>query len=165
MRIKRPGVELNVQYLRSRLDLISKSNVGQKIKTAQLFTSLLREQQVMLNKPLYRYLYADWMEPLLKSALSELLRNPANGQWEVKVHTLAEMLSLTLDYKLTSAVANNLNNSNWPVRMMAIYLLSKNPDSNFDKVLDWTAKNDSSKPVRDMAVALGRSVSERQQPP
>ncbi len=157
VRIKRPGVELTVQYLKRRLDLISKSNSGQKIKTAQLFTSLLREQQAMLNKPLYRILYADWMEPLLKSALSELLRNPADGQWEVKVHTLAEMLSLTLDYKLTSAVANNLYNSNWPVRMMAIYLLSKNPDSNFDKVLDWTAENDSSKPVRDMATAiLGR---------
>jgi hypothetical protein len=40
--------------------------------------------------------------------------------------------------------------------MMAIYLLTTTTDSNFDKVLDWTAKNDSSELVRDMAIALGR---------
>jgi len=156
VRIKRPGVKLTGRYLRSRFDLISKGNVAQKIKTAQLFTGLLREQQVMLNKPLYRFLYADWMKPLLRSALSELLRNPANDQWVVKVHTMAEMLSLPLDYEMTSAVAKNLDNTNWTVRMMAIYLLTTTTDSNFDNVLDWTAKNDSSKPVRDMAIALGR---------
>jgi len=154
VRIKRPGIELTGKYIRSQFDLISKGNVGQKIKTAQLFTGLLREQQVMLNKPLYRFLYADWMEPLLRSALSELLRNPANDQWIVKVNTMAEMLSLPLDYEMISAVAKNLNNNNWPVRMMAVYLLSKTADPSFDKVLDWTAKNDSSKPVRDMAIAL-----------
>jgi len=85
-----------------------------------------------------------------------LLRNPANDQWVVKVHTMAEMLSLPLDYDLISAVAKNLNDTNWPVRMMAVYLLTTTTDSNFDNVLDWTAKNDSSKPVRDMAIALGR---------
>ncbi len=156
VRIKRPGVKLTGKYLRSRFDLISKGNIAQKIKTAQLFTGLLREQQVMLNKPLYRFLYADWMQPLLRSALSELLRNPANGQWAVKVHTMAEILSLPLDYEMTSAVAKNLDNTNWTVRMMAVYLLTTTTDSNFDKVLDWTAKSDSSELVRDMAIALGR---------
>jgi tetratricopeptide (TPR) repeat protein len=160
VRIKRPGIALTGQYIRSRFNLISKGSVGQKIKTAQLFTGLLREQNEMLKrKPLYRFKSADWMEPLLRSALlheSGLLHNPANGQWVVKVHTMAEMLSLPPDYELISAVAKNLNNTNWPVRMMAVYLLSKNADRNFDKVLDWTAKNDSSELVRDMAIALGR---------
>jgi len=159
VRIKRPGVKLTAKYLRSRFDLISKGSVAQKIKTAQLFTGLLREQSAIggLNKPLYRFMYADWMEPLLRSALSELLRNPANDQWVVKVHTMAEMLSLPLDYELISAAAKNLNDTNWPVRMMAVYLLTTTTDSNFDKVLDWTAKNDSNKLVRDMAIAaLGR---------
>jgi len=41
--------------------------------------------------------------------------------------------------------------------MMAVYLLSKTNDRNFDKVLDWMAKNDASKPVRDLAIALGKS--------
>jgi len=157
VRIKRPGIELTGNYIRSRLDLISKGSVGQKIKTAQLFTGLLKEQNEMLKrKPLYRYMYADWMEPLLSSALSRLLQNTANGQWGVKVHTMAELLSLPLDYELISAVAKNLDDTNWPVRMMAVYLLSKSDDSSFDKVLDWTAKNDSSELVRDMAIALGR---------
>jgi len=164
VQIKRPGFKLTSKYIRSQFNLISKSNVSQKIKIAQLFAGLLREQQVMLNKPLYRFMYADWMKPLLRSALSELLgprkagtlRNPADGQWVVNVHTMAEMLYLLTDYELISAVAKNLNNPNWPVRMMAVYLLSKTADRSFDKVLDWTAKNDSSELVRDMATALGR---------
>jgi len=176
MRIKRPGLELTSKYLRDRFNSISKANIGQTIKTAQLFTGLLKEQYAMgprkagtlsNRKPLYRLMYADWMEPLLRSALlheSGLLGNPAKGQWVVKVHTMAEMFSLPLDYELLGAAAKNLDNTNWPVRMMAVYLLSsaghltvKTNDSNFDKVLDWTAKNDSNKFVRDMAIAaLGR---------
>jgi hypothetical protein len=66
------------------------------------------------------------------------------------------MLSLPLNYEMISAVAKNLDNTNWTVRMMAIYLLTTTTDSNFDKVLDWKAKNDSSELVRDMAIALGR---------
>ncbi len=165
LRIQRPGVKLTGQYLRSRFNLISKENINEKIKIARLFISLLREQDEMLNKkPLYRYLYADWMGPLLRNALlheTGLLRSSTNGQWVVKVHTMAEMISLPLDYELISAVAMNLNSTNWTVRMMALYLLSKADDSNFDKVLAWTAKNDSNKYVRDMAIALGRSFPER----
>jgi tetratricopeptide (TPR) repeat protein len=160
LQIKRPGVKLTSQYLRSRFNLIAKENINEKIETARLFISLLREQNEMLNKKaLYRFLYADWMEPLLRNALlheTGLLLSSTNGQWVVKVHTMAEMISLPLDYELISAVATNLNSSNWPVRMMAVYLLSKTNDSNFNKVLDWTAKNDSNKHVRDMAIALGR---------
>ena len=165
LRIKRPGVKLTGQYLRSRFNLISKENINEKIKIARLFTSLLREQHEMLNnKPLYRFMYADWMGPLLRNALlheAGLLHNSANGQWIVKVHTMAEMRSLPLDYELTSAVAKNLDDNNWTVRMTALYLLSKTNDRNFDKLLEWTAKNDTSKPVRDLAIALGRSISIR----
>ena len=165
LRIKRPGVKLTGQYLRSRFNVISKENINEKIRIARLFTSLLREQHEMLNnKPLYRFMYADWMGPLLRNTLlheTGLLHNSTNGQWIVKVHTMAEMLSLPLDFELISAVAKNLDDTNWTVRMMAVYLLSKTNDRNFDKLLEWTAKNDASKPVRDLAIALGRSVSER----
>ncbi|MBW7989890.1 MAG: hypothetical protein FVQ84_07730 [Planctomycetes bacterium] len=161
LRIKRPGIKLSSQYLRNRFNLISKENINEKIKIARLFTSLLREQHEMLNnKPLYKFMYADWMGPLLRNALlheAGLLRNSTNGQWIVKVHTMAEMLSLPLDYELIGALAKNLDDDNWTVRMMTVYLLSKTNDRNFDKVLDWTAKNDASKPVRDLAVALGKS--------
>jgi hypothetical protein len=58
-------------------------------------------------------------------------------------------------------VAENLNNTDWPVRMMAIYLLAKSSDGRFDRVLDWAAKNDSNELVRSMAIALGGSLSQR----
>lgn len=112
---------------------------------------------------LYRFKYADWMPDLLKSALlheSGLLLNPADGEWVVKVYTMAEMLSLPLDHELTGAVAENLNSANWPVRMMAIYLLAKSPDSKFGEVLKWAAEHDSNELVRNMAMAL---VANKQQ--
>jgi len=157
--VHRPGIELTSKYLRSRFALITRGNAGQKIKTAELFTGLLMEQQALANsKPTYRYLYADWMPPMLRSALIHeygLLRNPADDEWTVKVHSMADMLSLSLDQELTNAVADNLNNPKWPVRMMALYLLAKTPGNKFSKVLDWAAKYDSNQFVRDMAIALG----------
>lgn len=161
VRIKRPGEELTKKYLISRFNSISEGQVGQKIQTAQLFIGLLMEQHAMANrKPPYRIVYADWN--VLRSALtheSGLLRNPAEREWVVKVHAMAEMPSLPLDYQLISAVAENLNHDKWPVRMMAIYLLSKNPGRKFNKVLERFAQYDSSKLVRDMAIILGRSAS------
>ena len=165
--IKRPGIELTGKYLRNEFNSISTAPVDQKIKTARLFTGLLKEQYAMSNrKPPYRFMYADWMTPLLRSALSHksgLLLNPADDEWVVKVHTMADMLSLPMDHELISAVAENLNNTKWPVRLMAIYLLTTIPDSQFDQVLGWTAKNDPSKTVRDMAIVLGKDLSGRQE--
>jgi len=165
VQVKRPGIELTGRYLTNRFNSISTGQLGQKIKIAQLFIGLLTEQHTMYNRELpYRFMYADWVPPLLRSALLHeygLLRNPAEGQWVVKVHTMAEMLSLPLDRELISAVAENLNNPNWPVRMMAVYLLAKSSDSKFDEVLEWVAKYDSSRIVRSMAIALGTSVPEQ----
>ena len=154
--VKRPGIELTGRYLRNRLSSLTKGQQGQKIKTAQLFTGLLMEQYAMADRqPLYKFTYADWMPALLKSAL---LHNLTSDDWAAKVHTMADMTSLPLDYELIDALAENLNDTHWPTRMMAIYLLAKNKNSNFAKVLDWAAKYDSSKPVRDMAIALGGTV-------
>jgi len=165
--VKRPGVELTGKYLRNRFNSLSGGQRGQKIKTVQLFIGLLMEQHAMANRePLYKFMRADWMPDMLKSAL---LHNLDDDDWVVKVHTMAGMLSLPLDYELVSAVAKNLNDSHWPARMMAVYLLAKNQNSNFAKVLDWTAKYDSSKFVRDMAIALGAAgvpqASEPANPP
>ena len=165
--VKRPGIELAGKYLRNEFNSISTAPVDQKIKTARLFTGLLKEQYAMSNRKLpYRFMYADWMTSLLRSALSHksgLLLNPADDEWVVKVHTMADMLSLPIDHELISAVAENMNNKKWPVRLMAIYLLTTIPDSQFDQVLDWTAKNDPSKIVRDMAIVLARGMSEQQE--
>jgi len=160
--IKRPGIALTGKYLRNRFNSISTGQTGQKIMIAQLFVGLLTEQQAMAGRqPLYRYLYADWMPTMLKSALineSGLLRNSGDSEWIVKVHTMANMLSLQMDQEMTRAVADNMNDAEWPVRMTALYLLAKDAGGKFDRVLQWAAKNDPDKLVRDMAVALGGTV-------
>jgi hypothetical protein len=166
--LKRPGIELNGKDLRSRFNSISTSQIGQKVKTAELFVGLLKEQQTMAEHgALYRFKYADWMPTLLRSALvleAGLLLNPADSEWPVKVQTMADMISLPLDHELTSVVAKGLNNANWPVRMMAVYLLAKCPDGEFSKVLDWVAENDSNTLVRDMATELHAASPEMPQP-
>jgi hypothetical protein len=163
VRVKRPGIELTAKYLRQQFNTISQPNQTQKMETASLFTGLLSEQHAFSGgKPLYRLMYADWMVPLLRSALlheSGLLRNPAENDWPVKVHTMAQMLSLPLDHALVSAAAENLNNAKWPVRLMAIYLLDKSQQGEFDKVLQWIVKNDPNQEVRQMAAALQRAVA------
>ena len=158
VRIRRPGIRLTAKHLRDQFRSISTNRPEQKIKTAQLFTGLLMEQHALSDGRLpYRFMYADWVTPLLRDALlheSGLLRNPADAEWVVKAHTMAEMLSLPLDFELTGAVAENLNDAKWSVRMMATYLLATSPASKFGQVLDSTAKHDPSKFVRDMAIAL-----------
>ncbi|MEK7995246.1 MAG: hypothetical protein AAB403_15690, partial [Planctomycetota bacterium] len=162
VRVKRPGIELTAKYLRQQFNSISQPGQGQKIETASLFTGLLMEQHAFSGgKPLYRFMYADSMVPLLRSALLHelgLLRNPAENEWPVKVHTMAQMLSLPLDHTLVSAAAENLTNGKWPVRMMAIYLLDKSQQGEFDKVLQWIMKNDPNQQVREMAMALQGAV-------
>jgi len=161
-RIERPGIELTAQYLRDQFNSIAAEQTEQKIKTARLFTGLLMEQRAMSpGKPLYKHLSADWVVPLLRSALtheSGLLRHPGENEWIVKVDTMAEMLGLPLDHELVTAVAENLNHAKWPVRMMAMYLLAEKQQGVFDKVLDWTIQHDPSPSVRAMAVALKKAV-------
>jgi hypothetical protein len=164
VRIERPGVELTTNYLRDRFNSIARDNIDQKIRTAQLFTGLLMEQYAMSEgEPLYKHMSADWMAPLLRSALSHesgLLRHPGETEWVVKVYTMTEMLGLPLDHELMKAMAENLNHPQWPVRMMAMYLLAVKQQGVFDKVLDWTIEHDPSPSVRDIAASLRRASSE-----
>ncbi len=160
--IKRPPVELTAKFLQNRLNSLSRGKQGQKVKTAQLFTGLLAEQHAMANtEPLYKFMYADWMPALLKSGL---LHNLTYDDWVVKVHTMAGMLALPLDYEMIDALAENLNDPRWPTRLMALYSLAKKQDDNFAKVLDWTAEYDPHGLVRDMAIALGAAVPQPQKP-
>ena len=112
------------------------------------------------REPLYKFKYADWMPTLLKSALVQTITDDA---WTVKVHTMAGMLSLPLDYELISAVAENLDDTHWPVRLMTVFLLAKSQGSNFRKVLDSAAKYDSNELVRRMAIALGGAKAQQQE--
>jgi hypothetical protein len=160
--VMRPGVELTAKFLRNRFNSLSKGRQGQKIKTAQLFTGLLAEQHAMANRePPYKFMYADWMPALLKSAL---LHNITDDDWSVKVQTMAGMLVLPLDYELIYALAENLNDVHWPTRLMVIYLLANDQNESFVKVLDWTAEYDPHKLVRDTAIALGGTTPQPQTP-
>jgi hypothetical protein len=55
---------------------------------------------------------------------------------------------------LATAAAKNLNHEQWPVRLMAVYLLANNHGDNFRPVLDWIAKQDASELVRSLAASL-----------
>ena len=159
--LRRSPINLTGRYLRDRLEYLSKGNQGQKIKSATLFAGLLLEQQAMAKAgPLYKFMY---QEPaLLKSAL---LRSLADRDWVVKLQTMAAIVKLPLDYDLTGAVAANLYDDNWPVRMMAVFLLAKSQGLEFKKVLDSTVRSDDNTYVREMAVAFGADVPEPEQPP
>ncbi|MBN1787416.1 MAG: hypothetical protein JW806_03380 [Sedimentisphaerales bacterium] len=148
--LQRRKLKLNTRYLQQRLDAIKKGHQGQKAKSAQLFAGLLAEQQKFRQTgPAYRFMYAE--PELLSSALARCL---AEDDWVLKVQTMATMLKLKLDYRLTEAVSEELNNPNWPVRLMAVFTLAGNQDEKFSSVLGWTAKNDSEPIVRELAAIL-----------
>lgn len=151
--IKRHKIEIIDSFLKNRISSLTNGQPGQKIKTAQLFIGLLLEEHAMAGiEPPYKFTYNDSMPSVLKSAL---LHSLAYDDWAVKINIMTDMISLPMDYQFINTLSENLNDTHWPVRLMAIYLLAKNQDSSFTKVLDWTAKYDSSKFVRNMAVALG----------
>lgn len=162
--VRRPNIELSSKYLKNRFNLIWKGQEGQKIKTAELFIGLLMEQYAMSNrKPPYKFVYAEWMPTMFRNALiheAGLLRNPDKAEWVVKVHTMAEMLFLPMDYELVEAVSDNLNDSSWPVRMMAMYLMAKTQQGKFDKVLESAVTYEPNSRVREMAIALGADATE-----
>ncbi len=163
--ITRQGVVITGQYVRDLIDSISTGQVGQKIQSSQLFIGLLKEQGVISGRTApYHIVFTDGMKTMLKSALiydSGLLRNPENGNWVVKVYTMAELLTLPMDYELVEAVAENLYNEKWPVRMLAVYLLAESQGRNFEKVLDGISKTDRNQLVQDIAsVELSKISSE-----
>lgn len=158
--ISRPGVELTAGYIRNRHSSITSGQQDdQAIRTAQLFTGLLKERQVMAKQgTLYSYMSAQWLGDLLRSSLvgdPGLLLADRGDRWDVTVNTMAHMLSMSMDQDVATAVARNLNHPKWPVRLMAVYLLATTTSgSNFGDVLDWVGENDSSDLVRSMATTL-----------
>jgi len=156
--VRRLGLDLSGPYVRNRFNSIASGQEAQKLRTAQLFTGLLKEKQAMdRHGTLYAFRYADWLGELLRSSLlseSGLLLSEGQGQWVVKVNTMADMLSMTIDPELAAVVARDLNHPDWPVRLMAVHLLATGPEGDFDKVLDWVARQDSHELVRSLATVL-----------
>jgi hypothetical protein len=154
----RPGINLTARFLRNRMSSLKRRR--QSRNTAQLFAGLLIEQHMMAGRePLYPVMYAEWMPDMLKSGLAY---NLTSDDWPARIYTMQAMFDLPLEFELIEAASENLNNENWPVRMMALYLLAKNQNDTFGRVLDHTAKYDPNKLVRDMAVALGGKQPDNQ---
>jgi len=157
--ITQTGVNISGPYLQNRLNSLSKGQPGQKIKTAQLFTGLLTEYYSMAGKKAYRM--RDIEPELLRSALVKCLQD---DNWSVRVETALGLVETPLDYQLQEALSLNLADSYWPVRMTALWLLGRSSDESFTKVLDWTAANDTSSHVVEMAVALGAKSPKKAEP-
>lgn len=161
--VKREGVVLTREYLMQRLDVLDKGQTGQKLRATELFAGLLAEQYAVgKSKPLYRMVQVE--RPLLVDALR---RSLTDKDWMVKLQTMEKMLLLpsSLDYDLIRAASENLNDTHWPARLMALFLLSNLQGDDFKQVLDWTAKYDLSMGVRLMAIALGADIPQVPQQP
>jgi hypothetical protein len=161
--IRRPGVDLTRSYVQNRFNAIRSGQQVQKIDTARLFAGLLKEQHILAEQGvLYPVKYADWIPNMLWSAFltdSGLLLRDGRDDWVVKVSAMAEMLDMSADQELATAVAKNLNDRYWPVRLMAVYLLAQTSDGGFARVLDWVVQQDDNGYVRSMAVALQSAES------
>ena len=164
--VKRPGVVTTTQGIKNLVDSISTGQIGQKIQSSQLFISLLKEQHAFSGRtPPYHMIYSDGITNLLKSALvsdSGLLKNQQNGGWVVKVFTMAELSSLKLDFELLQAASDNLYDPNWPVRMMAVYLLAESQGKNFVNVLESISNNDHNQLVMDIAAEEMQKINSMQ---
>lgn len=156
--VRRPGMQLSGQYVRSRFQTIATGQQAQKLRTARLFTGLLKEQQAMAQHgTLYAYRNSAWLPGLLRSSFlddSGLLLGEGQGDWVVRVHAMAGLLALPIDQELATVVARSLNHPHWPVRLMAVYLLATSSQGDFGKVLDWVGQQDANELVRSLAMSL-----------
>lgn len=151
--IRRRGVELTRDFLMQRLDGVARGKEGQKYRSAELFTGLLAEQYAARQQKVeYRYVRAE--PELLLDAVRRLL---ADQDWLIRLQTLATFtdVALPMEHSLISTLSENLSHDRWPVRMMALYVLSQKESNNFESVLNWTARYDPYPLNRQMAVALG----------
>jgi tetratricopeptide (TPR) repeat protein len=151
-RIKRTGLALSRKYLMQRMAALAGGREGQKVQAAKLFVGLLAESYALEKTgPLYRHMQVDRL--ILTDAVRRAL---VDDNWKVKVHTVSALLMLnSLDYTLIEALADNINDDYWPVRLSALYALSRTRHEDFQEVLNWKAKNDTHQLVRNMAVVLG----------
>ncbi len=153
--VTRPSVIITSQGIKNLVDSLAAGKTAQKTQSSQLFISLLKEQQAFSGRTApYRIVFSDGLKTILKSAFvydSGLLKNSDEDSWVVKVCTMAQIKSLHLDYEIAQAVSGNLYDSDWPVRMMSVYLLAESQKDKFTRVLESISKNDQNQLVKDIA--------------
>ena len=162
--IERPRVKITTDYMQNRFNSLTKGKQGPRIKAGRLFAGLMMEssptEKEYVGSPEYKPFSSDWLDTMMKSALVIGL---TDNDWVVKVHAMAAIKPLNLNYDLISACSLGLNDKHWPARMMAVKLLARKQPLSFTKVLDHTAQYDDNAFVRDMALALGAKVPEPNQ--
>jgi hypothetical protein len=152
--VSRPGVVVEEDAIHEQFNAIALAPVDSRVETGRLFLGLLKEQQAMADTPLYRYRYAAWLPGRLTSAFSGesgLLRSNDGQDWETVALILTSMRDMTLGPELSRVIAKHLHHEQWPLRLLAIYLLSGQPGDRFREVLTWMDRNDSHVLVKDMA--------------
>jgi hypothetical protein len=150
--VTRIGETITLQYLQYLNNSITKGRDIQKISAAGMFAGLLSEQTILQSGKIYYQTFsAGNLVPFLKSGLIKCLKDES---WEVRTETTADLLLLQPDSSFTPLVSENLNDSRWPVRLMAHFLLmEKSPD--FRKILDQIAALDTDPLVRQLAITFG----------
>jgi tetratricopeptide (TPR) repeat protein len=151
--LKRPGMFLSRQLLMERLDSISKGQTAQKIQAAREMAGLWMEQvENARSKISYRH---NQVDPVVY--LDALRRCLGSEDWVVVATTLSAIDAIQdpIPYEMVQAVSPLLQNPNWPVRMMALHLLSRSGPGQFQKVLDWVAASDPYPLVRELAGSFG----------
>ena len=157
--IKRRKLNLDTYYLQQKFGALQSGQQGQKIKSAELFTGLLAEQQILSQiGTKYKFVYA---EPgLLTSAIASCL---TGDDWVLKVRIIAALQKINLDYRLIESVSGQLEDRFWPVRLMSVCVLAQKQKESFLPVLSWVNKNDTEQIVKDLAAAMsgGRITAEK----
>jgi hypothetical protein len=151
--IHRSGIVLTRDFLIQRLDALAKGQQGQQLRAVRLFAGLLAEQKAFeSSEALFKYVRID------RSLLSDSVRRGLRDEnWKVRIQSLESLFSLRvpLDAGIIQDVSANLNHEQWPVRLMAMVLLTRSDGGSFQQVLDWIAQNDASPVTRRMALVLG----------
>ncbi|NLH15221.1 MAG: hypothetical protein GX455_01450 [Phycisphaerae bacterium] len=151
--LKRTGLPLSRAILMERLDSVSKGQTAQKIQAAREMAGLWMEQLENSRSGIpYRYYQID---PVVY--LDALRLCLGNEDWVVVTTTLSvlDAMSDPVPYEMVQIVSPLLHNPNWPVRMMAMNLLSRSGPGQFQKVLDWIAASDTHPLVKDLAKTMG----------
>ncbi len=161
--VQRPKVNINPQWLQNQYNDIAAGTPERKIEIAKWFSGLLKEIQIvqMLGQAPYPLKAADWLAPNLETGLAgekNLLLDPGRTAWPVRVCSMACLQGLSLDAQLSGALSKNLRHPYWPVRFMAIYILSRSYGKGFNQVLQWTATYDKHARVRTLAELLQASL-------
>jgi tetratricopeptide (TPR) repeat protein len=150
--IRRTPINLTASFLQNRLDSMTTGQQSQLFRTTSLFTGLLKEQQAFAGKvPSYALKYDDWMPQMLRSAVVFGLQQ---DKWPVKALVTSQLTGLKMNYEITRVLSSNLNDENWPLRLITLYVLTKADTDDFSKVLDYYARNDANWLVKELAGSL-----------